>query len=182
MFRKPKLLRLRLHPDPILGQRSSELKKEELPQLRDLIVDMGRTMYDNQGCGLAAIQVGVAKRLLVYDVSENQDDLRVLINPRIITQSDDCETADEGCLSFPGLYEPIERATTVHVEALDAEGTTLDLEAEGFLARVVQHEIDHLDGLTMLSRLDDKLRGEALREYFGLEPRDAPEARAGVGL
>ena len=168
MFRKPQLLQLRFHPDPILSQSSIEVTKEELPSLRDLIADMGHTMYENDGCGLAAIQVGVAKRLLVYDVSEDQKDLRALINPRITFLSKDEETADEGCLSFPGLFEPIARAHSARIEALDAKGKPLTLEVEDFLARVLQHEIDHLDGITMLGRMDDELRQSALREYFGL--------------
>lgn len=168
MFRKPKLLQLRLHPDPILMQRSTEVTHEESSQMRDLIMDMGRTMYENDGCGLAAIQVGIPKCLLVYDISEEQDDLRALINPRIVEISDSCETADEGCLSFPDLFEPIERATKVRVEGLDAKGKPVSIDAEDFLARVLQHEIDHLSGLTMLNRMDDGLRQQALREYFGL--------------
>jgi len=168
VFKKPKLLPLRIHPDPILSQSSAELTADELPQMRELIADMGRTMYENEGCGLAAIQVGVAKRLLVYDVSEEQDDLHALINPRVVETSKSCETADEGCLSFPNLFEPIERATKVRVEGLDAKGKPVTLDAEDFLARVLQHEIDHLEGLTMLNRMDDALRQQALREYFGL--------------
>jgi len=168
VFKKPRLLQLRVHPDPILTQRSAELTAEELPALRDLIANMGRTMYENEGCGLAAVQVGVTKRLLVYDVSEDQDDLRALINPRITFFSDDHEATDEGCLSFPGLYEPVERSLKIRVEALDLTGEKLDFEAQDFLARVLQHEIDHLDGVTMLERMDEELRSSALREYFGL--------------
>lgn len=168
MFKKPKLLPLRLHPDPILSQHSAEVTREELPQLRGLIANMGRTMYENDGCGLAAIQVGVPKRLLVYDVSEDQDDLRALINPRVVSTSKSCKTEDEGCLSFPGLFEPIERSTEVRIEGLDEKGTTITIDAEDFLARVLQHEIDHLEGLTMLNRMDGEQRQQALREYFGL--------------
>jgi len=182
VFKKPKLLQLRLHPDPILRQRSVEVPTEELPQLSELIASMGRTMYENEGCGLAAIQVGIPKRLLVYDISEEQDDLRALINPRIVEQSEACETADEGCLSFPGLYEPVARATRVRVEALDGDGRPVTLEVEDFPARVLQHEIDHLEGLTMLSRMDDDLRQQALREYFGLGESKAQGAHTGVEL
>lgn len=173
MFKKPKLLALRLHPDPILSQSSVEITPEELPQLRELIANMGLTMYENDGCGLAAIQVGVPKRLLVYDVSEDQNDLRALINPRIVSRSQTCETSDEGCLSFPELYEPIERATQARIEAFNEKGKKVTIDAEDFLARVLQHEIDHLDGLTMLDRMDSKLRKQALREYFGLEQKSA---------
>ncbi|MCL2881316.1 MAG: peptide deformylase [Coriobacteriia bacterium] len=181
MFKKPKSLRLRLHPDPILKQQSTEVTPEELKEMRDLVMDMGRTMYENEGCGLAAIQVGVPKRLLVYDVSEEQDDLCALINPRVVSRSKKCETADEGCLSFPDLYEPIERATSVRVEGLDAKGKPVSIDAEDFLARVLQHEIDHLEGLTMLNRMDDELRQKALREYFGLESGEQSKASAHSG-
>jgi len=182
VFKKPKLLPLRLHPDPILAQKSEEVMIEELPQLRELIANMGKTMYENDGCGLAAIQVGVPKRLLVYDVSEDQDDLCALINPRIVHASKSCETSDEGCLSFPELYEPIERATKVRVEGLDAKGKSVNIDAEGFLARVLQHEIDHLEGLTMLDRMDGELRQQALREYFGLPGGDVSKAPVGPEL
>ncbi len=182
MFNKPRSLQVRVHPDPILSQKSAEVAASEIPGLRRLIADMGKTMYENEGCGLAAIQVGIAKRLLVFDVSEEQNDLQALINPRIVEQSEDCDTSDEGCLSFPGLFEPVQRAKTIQIEALDVDGEPFSFEAEDFLARVLQHEIDHLDGLTMLNRMDDELRQQALREYFGLAQGDTARPHTGVEL
>ncbi|MCL2324341.1 MAG: peptide deformylase [Actinomycetia bacterium] len=170
MFNRSKRLQLRLHPDPILAQISAEVAPAEIPGLSSLIASMGQTMYDNEGCGLAAIQVGVPRRLIVYDISEEQDDLQALINPRIVDLSADCETSDEGCLSFPGLYKPVERSFGMRIEALDASGKSHSIEVEGFLARVLQHEIDHLEGVTMLDHLDPTQRQQALREYFGLQP------------
>ncbi len=178
MFRKPRVLRLYVHPDPLLTQKSAEVVFADEPKLNELIADMGRTMYEGEGCGLAAIQVGIPKRIVVYDVSENMDELSCIINPVIIKHSDACETADEGCLSFPGLWEPIERSTSIVVEGFSAKGEPIHLELEGFPARVLQHEIDHTEGKTMLDRMDGELKRAALREYFNFPGADTATSNA----
>jgi len=123
-------------------------------------------MYDAPGIGLAATQVNVHKRVVVIDVSEEKNDLRVLINPEILDKSEEQKIYEEGCLSVPDVYDEVERPATVRVRALDLSGEPYEFDAEGLLAVCVQHEIDHLNGkvfvqhLSMLkqTRLKAKLR------------------------
>ncbi len=114
-----------------------------------LLDDMAETMYEYNGVGLAAPQVGIARRLIVLDPGEDQ--LLKMINPRCLEWEGE-ENAVEGCLSIPGVYGEVPRASRVLVEALGPDGKELRLEAEGFLARILQHEIDHLDGVLFLDR------------------------------
>lgn len=114
-----------------------------------LLDDMAETMYESNGVGLAAPQVGIAKRLIVID--PGNDHLLKMINPRCL-EAEGEEIDVEGCLSIPGIYGEVPRASRVLVEALDPAGEPLRLEAEGFLARILQHEIDHLDGILFLDR------------------------------
>jgi peptide deformylase len=123
--------------------------------LRRLIDDMAETMYTAPGIGLAATQVNVHKQLIVIDISEARNDLMIFINPEIIASSGEGER-EEGCLSVPGIYEKVRRATKVTVRALDRDGQPFTLEADGLLAVCIQHEIDHLKGkvfVDYLSRL-----------------------------
>jgi len=124
-------------------------------EIRRLIRDMLETMYAAPGVGLAATQVGVHKRLIIIDVSEMHDDLKVFINPSIQERSGHA-TVEEGCLSVPGVFEKVERAERITVRALNVDGFTFDLEADGLLAVCIQHEMDHLEGkvfVEYLSRL-----------------------------
>lgn len=114
--------------------------------IRQLTQDMLETMYDARGIGLAATQIDVHQRVVVMDVSETRDQPIVLINPEIEWLGDERECNDEGCLSIPGTYDSVERATQVHVRALDVDGNSRLIEAEGMLAICIQHEIDHLNG------------------------------------
>jgi peptide deformylase len=117
---------------------------------------MAETMYAAPGIGLAATQVDVHLRVVVIDVSEARDQLRVFINPEIVARSDDSKVYEEGCLSVPGIYDEVERPDRVTVRALDENGRPFTLEADGLLAVCVQHEIDHLNGrvfVQYLSRL-----------------------------
>ena len=123
--------------------------------LRALIDDMAETMYAAPGVGLAAPQIGVSKRLFIVDVATADDepsDLRVFINPEIVALEGET-TFNEGCLSFPGATEEIDRAARVTVRALDEEGNPFELEADGLLAIAIQHENDHLDGKLMIDHL-----------------------------
>jgi peptide deformylase len=113
--------------------------------LRRFIDDMFETMYDAPGIGLAATQVDFHKRLIVIDVSEEKNEPLVLINPEIL-EKEGVEEMDEGCLSVPGIYEKVERADRVKIRALDRNGETFELEADGLLAVCIQHEMDHLEG------------------------------------
>lgn len=117
--------------------------------IRRLVEDMFETMYESKGVGLAAPQVGVNLRLAIIDIGE---DPLVLINPQILKHSGK-ETCDEGCLSFPGLTEKVERAKKVVAEATDLDGSVYEIEAEGLLARAIQHELDHLDGVLFIDRI-----------------------------
>ncbi len=117
--------------------------------IRKLVEDMFETMNEAKGVGLAAPQVGINLRLAIIDIG---DDPLVLINPRIIKSSGK-ETCEEGCLSFPGLTEKVERAKKVFAEATDLDGSVYEIEAEGLLARAIQHELDHLDGVLFIDRI-----------------------------
>ena len=121
-------------------------------EIRQLIKDMSDTMYAAPGVGLAATQVDVHQRLIVIDASVTRDQLRAFINPEIVeaTGVADCE---EGCLSVPGIYEKVKRAQRIRVRALDADGASFELEAEGLLAVCIQHEMDHLDGKVFVEKL-----------------------------
>ena len=123
---------------------------------------MGELMQDALGVGLAATQVGVLHRVLVYKAHE-EDPVTVLVNPVIEWSSEERETASEGCLSLPGVSVEVERAVSVRVTAVDAAGTPLEVEAEGLPARIIQHEVDHLDGVLILDRIGRAERKEAMR-------------------
>ncbi len=124
------------------------------PAIKALVDDMAETMYAAPGVGLAATQIGVAYQLFVVDVASEDEpsDLRVFINPEILERHD-AVSWSEGCLSFPGVTEEIERAARVRVRALDREGRWFELEAEGLLAVAIQHEYDHLQGVLMIDHL-----------------------------
>ena len=127
--------------------------------LKQLVDDMLETMYAAPGVGLAAPQVGVQKRFFVYDVGDGPG---VVINPEIRETSGEW-VHDEGCLSVPGLFWPITRPKLVHLVGLDIDGNQIEFEADELLARMFQHEVDHLDGTLLLSRLDGDQRKEAMR-------------------
>jgi peptide deformylase len=122
-------------------------------RLKKLVADMAETMYEAPGVGLAATQVDQHIQLIVIDVSDTHDALRVLINPKLIWSSPECEVYDEGCLSVPGIYDGVERAARVRVKAQDEHGKFFELEADGLLAVCVQHEMDHLIGKVFVEYL-----------------------------
>ncbi|NLZ39373.1 MAG: peptide deformylase [Firmicutes bacterium] len=144
------LRQIRKNGDPVLRQKAHPVKKIT-PQIIKLLNDMAETMYDANGVGLAAPQIGISKRLIVIDVADEHNLLK-LINPEIIASSGK-ETAIEGCLSFPGIAGEVERAEAVTVRALIPAGDTIELKATGLLARALQHEIDHLDGILFVDRV-----------------------------
>ncbi len=131
-------------PDPLL-HRTAEVVKIIDNKVKKLVDDMAETMYEAPGIGLAATQVGELKRIMVLDISEEKNQLRVFINPEII-KKEGTAINEEGCLSVPGFYDKVERAETVMVTALDREGQRFTINASGLLAVCIQHEIDHLDG------------------------------------
>ncbi len=150
---------IRQYGDPVLRQRAREVEEID-GRLNALVEDMVETMYEAPGVGLAAPQVGVRKRLFVYDLGDEVGP-RTIVNP-VITESRGEWTFEEGCLSVPGLSWPIVRPREVHLTGYDAEGREVSIEATDFEARVYQHEVDHLDGVLLVERLDADQRREAL--------------------
>ena len=132
------------YPDPRLTRIAEPVKIID-NKIKKLVDDMAETMYEALGVGLAATQVGELKRVMVIDVSEEKNQLRVFINPEII-KKEGTAINEEGCLSVPGFYDKVERAETVMVTALDRDGQRFTINASGLLAVCIQHEIDHLDG------------------------------------
>ncbi|HZU85753.1 MAG TPA: peptide deformylase [Polyangiaceae bacterium] len=141
------------YPDPKLRERGRRVEVVT-PEVRALIDDMAETMYAAPGVGLAATQIGETWQIFVVDCASEGEpsDLRVFVNPEILSL-DGKQTFEEGCLSFPGAREEIERAAKVRVRAQDRDGRWFELEAEGLLAIAIQHEYDHLQGLLMIDRL-----------------------------
>ena len=161
---------IRQYPDPALRERAREVE-EFSDDLRALAARMGRVMDDAHGVGLAATQLGLLRRILVFR-AEEEDDLGVIVNPVIVERSDETAVDNEGCLSLRDVYIPVERANTIVVEGKDAEGDDLHLQLDGRRARVLQHEIDHLDGVLIFDRTTPEARREAMAV---LRPR--PDAR-----
>lgn len=143
---------------PILRFPDVRLKKVAVPVskiddgIRKLVADMAETMYEAPGIGLAATQVDVHKQIVVIDISEEKNDLRVFINPRL-DQCTGSQEGEEGCLSVPGIYDKVERAEFVTVHYLDLDGKTQSLQADGLLAVCIQHELDHLNGKVFVDHL-----------------------------
>jgi len=135
--------------------------------LRRLVRDMTDTMYDAEGIGLAAPQVGVSQRILVVDVADEEETrhMHALVNPVIVEFGKKTEKASEGCLSIPGIEESVTRPATVVVEALTPNGDPVRIEADGLLARALQHEVDHLDGILFIDRLSPLKRSILLRKW-----------------
>ena len=146
------LLPILQYPDPRLHTLARPVKEVDA-RIKSLIADMLETMYDASGIGLAATQVNVHERLIVIDVSEERNAPLVLINPEITWASADKVMNDEGCLSVPGIYDGVERSAQVKVTALDGEGQSRSIEAEGLLAVCIQHEMDHLLGKVFVEYL-----------------------------
>ena len=142
-----------IEPDPILRKKSSQLEKVD-NEIRKLLDDMLETMYSAPGIGLAAVQVGILKRLIVIDISKEKESKKplFLINPEIIFKSKKTSTHEEGCLSIPGYFAEIERPAECHIKFLDYFGKK-ELKADGLLATCIQHEIDHLNGILFIDYL-----------------------------
>lgn len=155
------LAHVRKFGDPVLRTRARPVDRFD-QALRDEVERMGRLMIDSIGVGLAATQVGVLHRLLVYRVHP-QSPVAALVNPEIEWTGREQETLEEGCLSLPNVHVDVERPVHVRVRALNEHGEPLVIEASGLEARVIQHEIDHLDGVLVLDRISRSQRKEAMR-------------------
>lgn len=157
---------------PVLRQKAEEIDTID-DDLQTLIENMFHTMYQAEGIGLAGNQVGVARRICVVDVKDDKHPPMALINPRIVERGRQKEKAEEGCLSIPGVSALVERPSTVVVEALDADGSEVRLEADELFARCLQHEIDHLDGVLFIDHLSALKRSMLLKKYRSLAAEDA---------
>ena len=151
---------IRLYGDPVLRQRTADVQDID-GSLKQLSDDMVLTMYEAPGVGLAAPQVGVQKRMFVYDIGDGEGPVTV-VNPVLVEARGEW-TFDEGCLSVPGLSWPIVRPKEVHLTGFDLDGNEISVDADEYLARVFQHEVDHLDGVLLVERLDEDQRKEAKR-------------------
>jgi peptide deformylase len=164
-------------PDSRLRQTSAEVKAID-DDVRRLVADMTDAMYAASGAGLAAIQVGSPLRLFIVDGGvaggSEQDPPRVFINPKIIEISEEAQTGDEGCLSFPGIFVPVKRGMRARVSATDLDGNSFEVEGEALFARALQHETDHLNGRLLIDQV-----GPVKREIIKRKlRRDAAEAAA----
>ena len=151
-----------LYPDEPLGKKAERYRTVG-PEVAKLASEMFEIMAVYDGCGLAGPQVGVLKAIIVIHLPETEEDY-CLVNPEIL-ESEGSETAEEGCLSLPRIYAPVTRCTRIRVRTLDKEGHLLDFEATGLLARIIQHECDHLQGLIFLDRVDLLTREAKLQEW-----------------
>jgi peptide deformylase len=158
--RRTALAQIRQFGDPALRLRAHEVEEFD-SDLARLVERMKALMAEAQGVGLAGNQVGILRRVVVVQPDSEQEAL-VLVNPRLVERSDELETDDEGCLSLWGVLAPVERHVSVILEAQDVHGAPFRLDFTGLGARVVQHEIDHLDGVLILDRTDPESRREAL--------------------
>jgi peptide deformylase len=173
------LLDIRVFGDPVLKTVATEVAKID-GALAGLVDDMVATLYEANGLALAAPQVGVQKQFFVYDMGDGP---AVIINP-VIHEGDGEWVYDEGCLSIPGLHVEVVRPKLVHVSGIDLDGNALSIEADELFARMLQHEIDHLHGITMFDRMTDDQRRVALREWrqMQLEPPEDTPRRRRLGL
>lgn len=155
---------------PILEFPDERLRTKAVPvetvddEVRQLVDDMLETMYAARGIGLAATQVDVHRRVIVMDVSDDQTDPRVLINPEVTPLGDEREPMQEGCLSIPEYYAEVPRALRVRLKALDRDGQPYELEADGLLAHCIQHELDHLNGVLFVDYLSPLKRDRVLKK------------------
>ncbi len=173
------LLPILTAPDPRLKVKCAPVKKVD-DGIRQLMDDMLETMYAAPGIGLAAVQVGVHKRVLVIDVSKEKEERQPLrmVNPEVVWVSDDDAAYEEGCLSVPEHYAEVVRPRAVRVRYLDHQNEIRELEAEGLLATVVQHEMDHLDGVLFIDHLSSLKRNMILRKLTKQKRQDKVPVRA----
>lgn len=148
------LLEILVYPDNLL-RTPAEPVEEIDDEIQQIIDDMAETMYAAPGVGLAAPQVGISKQVIVYDVASGDGErrLQVLVNPKILSSEGETVSEDEGCLSVPDFRSNVKRAEKIVIEGMDRKGNPLNIDAEGFLAVVLQHEIDHLNGKLFIDRI-----------------------------
>jgi peptide deformylase len=172
------ILNILRYPDPRLHKIAKPVTIFDA-RLKKLVADMAETMYDAPGVGLAASQVDVHEQLVVIDTSETNNDLMVFINPEIIWSSPERKVYDEGCLSVPGIYDGVERAAEVKVRALDIDGKSFELHADGLLAVCVQHEMDHLIGKVFVEYLSPLKRNRIKTKMLKEERQEQHDKQRG---
>ena len=152
-------------PDPRLKVVSTPVEKVDA-EIRKLAEDMADSMYEAEGIGLAAVQIGVPKRIIVMDLDQKdgKKDWRVFINPKITWASDEMATFEEGCLSVPEIWDDVERPARIKAEYLDLDGKKIEIEADGMLATCLQHEMDHLEGILFIDHFSRLKRSMALKK------------------
>lgn len=155
------LLSVLQFPDPLLRKKAHPVAVVD-DKVRKIVDEMFETMYEQNGAGLAATQVNIQQRIVVIDVSDDRKDPLCVINPEII-YSEGIQYEFEGCLSFPGVFDKVERAAKIRMRALDREGKSYELDAEGLLAICIQHEMDHLNGVLFMDHLS-RLKQERMRK------------------
>lgn len=161
------VLDIRIYGDTVLKKRCRPVVRID-EEIQRLAADMAETMYLCKGVGLAASQVGVAKRVIVIDVSEEHNSLLTLVNPEVIHEEGE-EMAKEGCLSLPGISAEVSRPRKIGVKGLSLEGEKIEIMGEGLVSRALSHEIDHLDGILFIDRLSKEKKRELARELKELK-------------
>ncbi len=161
-------------PDPLLRIESAEIERID-DELVKFTEDMLETMYDAPGVGLAAVQVAVPRRIIVVDASreEEENDPYVMINPKIVHKSDEMRSYEEGCLSIPKIYAEVERPDNIQVEYLNTKGEKQLLKADGLLATVIQHEVDHLDGMLFIDYLSKLKRDRLIKKFSKIKKEES---------
>lgn len=166
------LLTILRYPDPRLHKVAKKVSVFD-DRLKRLALDMAETMYDAPGVGLAASQVDVHEQLVVIDISDTRDDLKIFVNPEILWASDEKLVYDEGCLSVPGIYDGVERPARIRARALDLEGKPFEIEADGLMAVCIQHEMDHLEGKVFVEYLSplkrNRIKARLIKEERELQ-------------
>ena len=166
------LLTILRYPDPRLHKVAKKVSVFD-DRLKRLALDMAETMYDAPGVGLAASQVDVHEQLVVIDISDTRDDLKIFVNPEILWASDEKLVYDEGCLSVPGIYDGVERPARIRARALDIEGKPFEIEADGLMAVCIQHEMDHLEGKVFVEYLSplkrNRIKARLIKEERELQ-------------
>ena len=167
------------YPDERLRRKAAPVEHIDA-EVHDLVRDMIETMYDAAGIGLAATQIDVHRRVVVVDVSDNADAPQVFINPEITARGENRDVVEEGCLSIAGYTDNVERVDTVSVRALGLDGEAFELQAEGMMARCLEHEIDHIDGRLFIDHLSE-LKRKRLRRRFEKAARQRGDGSARTG-
>jgi peptide deformylase len=164
-------------PDARLRLVSKPVEKVDA-EIRQLVQDMFETMYGAPGIGLAAIQVGVPKRVVTMDLAKKEEarDPKVYINPELVWASEERSTYEEGCLSIPEYYEEVERPAEVKIRYMDLEGNQQEIEANGLLATCLQHEIDHLNGVLFIDHISKLKRSRVIKKFAKAAKRETEEA------